>query len=264
MFFGNAGLSAALFSGVLNTLFTTLGSCNTFRNKAHLHKQDKWVKLAILHNKSKHLVQVSMVTVLRRTVWSLKVNRARWDKSDLIQVSAWCSEFASTPEMGSCLLRQLTPGYPRCYAARTQELLPFIWGAYAQAFLLLGSPAFICQWMLHDMRWQAAEALEHFRSKCPLSPFPLSFLLSSFFIWLSFFSFAHLAHPQTSEHTHLYTVCTSIVLSVLHTHACTSCTAIGSYAKVCVCVLNHLPWSQGADHSVKWKTVFLFFFTRSS
>lgn len=122
--------------------------------------------------------------------------------------------------MGSCLLRPLTPGYPRCHAAHTQELLPFIRGAYARAFLLLGSPAFICQWMLHDMRWQAAEALEHFRSKCPLSPFPLSFLLSFFFYLALFFSFAHLAHPQTSAHTHthIYTVCTSIVLSVLHTH----------------------------------------------
>lgn len=144
--------------------------------------------------------------------------------------------------MGSCLLRQLTPGYPRCHAARTQELLPFIRGAYARAFLLLGSPAFICQWMLHDMRWQAAEALEHFRSKCPLSPFPLS-LLSSFFIWLSS-SLLPIWPIHRQVHKHTYMHCVHIHCTLCLTHTCTSCTA-----KVCVCVLNHLPWSQGADHS---------------
>lgn len=73
-------------------------------------------------------------------------------------------------------------------------------GVYSRAFVLWGSPAFICQWMLRDTRWQGAEALKHFRSKCPLFPFPLFFFSFLSYYPLLFGStvFAHLALPQTS------------------------------------------------------------------
>lgn len=113
---------------------------------------------------------------------------------------------------------------------------PSVRALMPELFLLLGSPAFICQRMLRDTRWQAAEALNHFRSKCPLSPFPLSFLFCDHPFLALFFSPAHLPLPQTSacRHTHcarnaLY----SASLSCTHTH---SCIAMGSCAKVCVCV----------------------------
>lgn len=155
---------------------------------------------------------------------------------------------ASAPEMGRCR----GDGWPlatlcHTYAsARILELLPFIRGVHARTFLLLGSPAFICQRMLRDTRWQAAEALKHFRSKCPLSPFPL------FSFSFSFFSFCHRPflfspvllfcpsgpfHRQVHVDTHiLYIFCT-------HTHTHTWI-AIGSWAKICVCVEPLAPESR--------------------
>lgn len=74
--------------------------------------------------------------------------------------------------------RWLTLCFPLCWhsyrAACELKMLPFYPSVYFWTFLLLGSPASICQWMLLDMRWQAAEALKKFPlqvASLPISPF---------------------------------------------------------------------------------------------
>lgn len=116
---------------------------------------------------------------------------------------------------GSCHGWPLSTPLPFLRITSQTGAPPLYLGVYSRAFLLLGSPAFICQRMRRDMRWQATEALKHFRSKCPLSPFPLFFFSAIILFYLSpLFSFAHLGHPQTSTCRRTQTLHTCIVLSV--------------------------------------------------
>lgn len=155
-----------------------------------------------------------------------------------MQVFAWIWICVS-PWDGELSSRQLTPSYPAPSLrigshAGAPPLYPAV---HSWAFLLLGSPAFICQWMLRDTRWQSAEALKHFRSKCPLSPFPLFFSFlryHPFFIWL-YSSFLPIWPLHRQAHADAHDVHTCIVISVERTHSA-FCAAIGKCAKVCICV----------------------------
>lgn len=69
--------------------------------------------------------------------------------------------------------------------------------SWPNGFYYWATPAFICQPLLRDARWQAAEAVKQFRAKCPLSPFfllPFSpFLLSlTLFLQSVFFPVPHI------------------------------------------------------------------------
>lgn len=209
-------LSTARRSHLRNTWLVNLGSCisNTFRNKVQRQKQAKLVKLATLHNKSKLMVEVSTVTVLKRAMW--KWTNPAAIKSDLMQgfylgVPRWSQHLRLAAEtVDPRLPPSAHPPIRHLYASScVQELLPFIQGAYAWAFFydwaLLHSS--VSGWSMV----QGGRLQKHWSISVPssvLSPhFPSSsssFLLSSFYIWLRCFCFLLSIHGQ---------VHTSIVLS---------------------------------------------------
>ena len=128
----------------------------------------------------------------------------------------------------------------------TKEAPPLHRGVYARVFLLLGSPAFICQRMLLDTRWQAAEALKHFRSESPLSPFHLvfSFLRSHPFMFVPILLF----RPSGPFHTQVHA--DTLYTNALYTQSLTHTLALPLEAVLrYLFVSNHLPWSHGVDHS---------------
>lgn len=188
-----------------------------------------------------------MVTVLKHALRNLKVNCSHWGESDLIQVFTWRAEFASAPEVAICFWDSW-PQAPPCHhyaSARMQELLPLIWTLMAKHFYywaLLHSSVSgfsVIRGGSPQRHWSisAPSALNrHFPSSS-------SILLSSFFFYLGlFFSFAHLALLQTRACTHTYFI--SILLCLTYTHN-PSWGAVLRYASL----LNHLPRSQGVDHS---------------
>lgn len=152
-------------------------------------------------------------------------------------------------------MRQLTPGspLPSLRISSHARAPPLNLDVNGQAFLLLGSSAFICQWILRDTRWQSAEALKHFCSKCPQSPLPLFFFYFAiilFFLFESVLLFCS-SGPSTDTCMHTHILYIHFTLSHIHTQS-----LLGSCAKVCICVEPLAPESR--SRSLKKKTSFFF------
>lgn len=180
-----------------------------------------------------------MVTVLKHALWNQKVNQSHWDKSDsgFYWPLCVCSNKLRCVAVVETADPWLPPRHPYA-SARTQELLPFIRAFMPEHFYywaLLHSSVSGCSviWGGRPQRhWSisAPSALyPHFTSSPPPPP-PLFSLLSSFFIWLRS-SLLPIWPFNKQVHADTHSVHTCIVLSVTHTYI-----AIGSCAKVCVCV----------------------------
>lgn len=205
------------------------GRCfsNTFRNKTQRQKQAKGGKWVEAHGWS--------FPGNGTEACHVKVTNPAAIKSDLMQGFylgvprsshiLWSAAEAVDPRTPVCPSIILRAGAPPLHPGRLCTGI----------FSGLGSPAFILPRMVHDTRWQPAEALEHFCSiKCPLSPFPFYF-----FFCFQPFIFGRIVSgffcPSTDK-------CTR----PLYSHA-QSCVAVGSCAQVCVCVeplaLKSTRWS---------------------
>lgn len=187
-----------------------LASAAHLKTKRSDRSRVKWVKLAVLHNKSKLTVQVSMVTVLNGAMRDPKVNHP-----SLRRLRPHAGFYFQPPEMGCWPLATLPPllRLASFYAsARIAEAPPLHPRRVCTSISIIGLS---CIHLSADAPWyevagrRGSGAFPLRVASLPVSPLP--FILPFFFLstilffkknLTPFFSFAHLTQTQTSEHTY--------------------------------------------------------------